>query len=257
MNIKEVQAITGDILKNVTRICEEEKLPYIAVFGSMLGAIRHSGPIPWDYDVDLAVPVDEIKRFNEVMEKRLPEKYWIIYRNENEAQRPILRIGLRGYKTDVLHVDVFPAFGVPEDRKKEVRLYREMSLLMSFRAAKEYTHYKGKKAVQAKLIKIGLFFLPQKVMLKRFDRLCTKYPYAESKYFAVGGFRYGYKKKIHHVKSYMDDTILVDYDDFKIRVSREYDAFLKEIYHDYMKFPPEQEQRKGYEADYPVRKING
>lgn len=255
MKMQELQKNGCEIFKCITEIAERNHLTYTSIFGTVLGAIRHKGPIPWDYDTDIAVPVDEIPHFVEVLERELPEKYWVVYRNDNEVHRPIARVGLRGYKTNVLHVDIFPIFGVPEDPEERKKLFRKMYKVVSLRAAKEYT-YKGsslKKRLQAVLVKYGLFFISQDALIRRYDKLCNRYPYATAAKVGVG-VRMGNSKRAME-KSFLLDTVFVDYADFQIRVPREYDKLLTMIYGDYMKYPPEEQRNKALNKEYTLKKL--
>ena len=121
---RQIQEITTDILRNIIVIAKQENLTYFAMFGTLLGAIRHGGPIPWDYDVDLYVPENEIEHFVDVLGKRLPDKYWVNYRNEGGVPQKFPRVGLKGYETELLHVDIFRMAAVPDDEIEEKKLWR-------------------------------------------------------------------------------------------------------------------------------------
>lgn len=255
MKMLEMQKNGCEIFKCITEIAERNHLTYTSIFGTVLGAIRHKGPIPWDYDTDIAVPVDDLPHFVDVLEKELPEKYWVVYRNDNEVHRPIARVGLRGYKTDVLHVDIFPIFGVPEDPEERKKLFQKMNRVVSLRSAKEYS-YKGsslKKRVKAAFVKYGLFFISQDALIRRYDKLCNRYPYATAAKVGVG-VRMGNSKRAME-KSFLLDTVFVDYADFRIRVPREYDKLLTMIYGDYMKYPPEEQRNKALNKEYTLKKL--
>lgn len=66
-----------EILLEVDRICQKHDLRYYLIGGSVLGAIRHSGFIPWDDDVDLAMPRPDYERFLEVGSRELPDNYFV------------------------------------------------------------------------------------------------------------------------------------------------------------------------------------
>ena len=71
-NIKVLQTEELKVMKIIKEICEKENIRYFMIGGTLLGAIRHSGFIPWDDDVDLAMPRKDYERFLEVSNKYLP-----------------------------------------------------------------------------------------------------------------------------------------------------------------------------------------
>ena len=74
IDIKEIQSLETEMLSHVNRICKKHNITYYMHAGTALGAIRHKGPIPWDDDVDIIVPINEIDFFVDIMRKELPDK---------------------------------------------------------------------------------------------------------------------------------------------------------------------------------------
>lgn len=74
--LREIQLCQLDILKEVAGICDGNGIPYWLAAGTFLGAVRHSGFIPWDDDVDIYMKYDDLKRFKKICKKELSEKYF-------------------------------------------------------------------------------------------------------------------------------------------------------------------------------------
>ena len=74
--LREIQLCQLDILKEVAGICDRNGIPYWLAAGTFLGAVRHSGFIPWDDDVDIYMKYDDLKRFKKICKKELSEKYF-------------------------------------------------------------------------------------------------------------------------------------------------------------------------------------
>lgn len=68
--MNDIQARILKIFKDVVYLCESEKLQYFAIGGTCLGAIRHKGFIPWDDDMDIAMPIGDFKRFCSIAPKK-------------------------------------------------------------------------------------------------------------------------------------------------------------------------------------------
>ena len=72
-DIKEMQHIALDVLIYLDKVCSKYGLKYFIVDGTLLGAVRHKGFIPWDDDIDVGMPRPDFRRFEKIVEKELPE----------------------------------------------------------------------------------------------------------------------------------------------------------------------------------------
>ena len=76
-NIKEMQKIELEMLLEVDRICKKFNIRYFLIAGTLLGAIRHKGFIPWDDDIDIIIPLNDYIKFCKVAEKELNKNYFL------------------------------------------------------------------------------------------------------------------------------------------------------------------------------------
>lgn len=252
LTIKELQKLGTQMLRVVVGIMEEENIPYSLLFGSMIGIIRHHGPIPWDYDIDLGIPEPELPRFVEVMKRRLPEDYWLDYDKPGLPLRSLPRIGLKGYDTRFFHIDIYRVVGFPEKKWKQKLYVRRCKLLISLRCAKVYTYTSKKKKRRAALVRAMTFMIPADFLARRFDKLCRKYPYEGA---GVLGTNTVKDLKQDLLPPDFFDTCKMPYVDFEASVSKRYDEILRLCYGDYMQFPPEQEQNRGLNGVYRIEPL--
>ena len=117
---KEIHGILLDIAKTFHRICESHAIPYYMLGGTMLGAVRHKGFIPWDDDMDFGVPRKYFKELQEILAKELPEKYGILtIKNSKALLIDIMKVHNKRtvmkelYKENVeeefgINIDIFP-----------------------------------------------------------------------------------------------------------------------------------------------------
>ena len=115
------------ILKEILKICDKYKLVYYMIGGTMLGAIRHKGFIPWDDDIDLGLPRDDYEKFLEVAPKELSANLKLVnYKTDSNYQYYITRI--LDLNTEVIEerignnnkythasIDIFPIDGTPNN----------------------------------------------------------------------------------------------------------------------------------------------
>lgn len=254
LTVGELQNIGTKMLRAVTEICEREGLHYNMFFGSLLGTVRHHAPIPWDYDIDIAVPENELERFVETMQRELPADYWVDFRSGVSSPKCFARIGLKGYDTHTCHIDVYRLIGYPDGERKQRRFSKRGMLLLEMRLVKETDLRMYNKQTQKKKIRLIKLFrtllkpISSQNIVKRFDKLCKKYPYESADMVGINAVH----EFCVYKRSMADDSILADYTDFQVRIPREFDYILRDMYNEYMKFPPKEQTDRILSRRYGV-----
>jgi len=98
-----------NILKDVIKVLEKNNLEYFISFGTLLGAVRHGGLIPWDTDTDIIIPDNKKEEYINILQKELSNKYYIKERKEKDVIGSVIRVNLS--KVNTLHLDLFTYFG--------------------------------------------------------------------------------------------------------------------------------------------------
>ncbi len=252
LDIDEIKKIELDILLNVADFCEEHKLEYFLANGTLIGAVRHQGFIPWDDDIDIYIPRKDYQEFLRSYNKGTKSKnYSVVCPYEKKAKHSIAKVidsrtvkiepGF-SYDNDYLGVDIdiFPLDGQPtgeEDFKTWFKDLIRIYWLFYFAAGSSKTgSYKHKIACfLTKLI------TSKKKLLDKAGRLHRKYPYETSEY--VGAVE-GYFNKVgdRFKKQCFEESIVLKFEGHDFKAPIGYDDVLKSQYGDYMKLPPPEER---------------
>lgn len=139
--IEETHDILLNIAKEFHKICEEENIPYYMLGGTMLGAIRHTGFIPWDDDMDFGIPIEHYERAKKAIERKLDKQYkCTTYRNDPGNRSAFVKISditthiddptrrLPIKKQIGVNIDIFPLLRCEADdyRTKKLLLLKRL-----------------------------------------------------------------------------------------------------------------------------------
>lgn len=251
----ECKAIFLDGMTKFAEFCDAHNLRYFLWYGTLLGAVRHKGFIPWDDDVDLAMPRPDYelllskysKEINtgdwEIISNTLNPKYtipWAKFCNKKTAVTPSRFINGFIYG---LSIDIFPLDTVSLSDSKEVfqSKFLEIDEFYSRRFEDYYLNRKGArniKLIAKKLLNIyaNLRYGSYKALLDRFSAEFKKYDLSQSKWMC------SYGEKTVYETSWISSSINMEFEGIQFKAPSNYDLVLKEQYGDYMTPPPEEKR---------------
>lgn len=260
IELKEHQAIMLNIMSVFADFCDEHGLNYFLDAGTLLGAVRHHGFIPWDNDADVCMTKPDFDKFISLLEKcgyKLND-YLIVEKPENSIHSFYkicdIRTKLVEYPDGVtpfeyhVYVDLFVKVGLPNNDKKAKRVCRKSERLGLWHWFYKRTIYKwsNSKNIIKKIIgKTLIAYVKNKnracLKQKRFiNKINIKYPYGTCDYVTTltnGEYYRRCKRRI------FDNYVLLDFEDKKFKCPAGYDEWLKVLYGDnYMQLPPKEKQ---------------
>ena len=248
IGLEEAKQIELDVLKSVVEFCEQRNLRYYLAYGTLIGAVRHKGFIPWDDDVDIQMPRKDYDEFIKTFDH---EYLKVIAPGTAMSKHPIVKvIDTRTVKIEPvfnypngylgIDIDIFPLEGTPTDEAEFAEWY---AALMKNYKDLSFSTQRITGTFEQKIKKLIRRFLAHspKRCLKDIERLHAQSSYEDSEF--VGSIACLYNSAKNRVpKSCFENTVDVEFEGIKFKAPAEYDYVLRSIYGDYMQLPPEEKR---------------
>ena len=241
LRFQSYQRYALETLKEVHRLCEENGIRYQLAYGSLIGAIRDKGQIPWDYDVDIFIPYEDKNKMLDVLKNDLNSKFYAYCPEIDPAcDHTLMRISPVGFHSDAIHVDVFYVMALSNDIEERISAISNINILFSARAVKKANIFlearRSKRlALRGLSKKIKYLFISQKRAEEEYDRRCRQYRLEETDYCAPATID---GEKCIYLTKNLWNTEIVELPTGAFRITKDYDKTLRQYYGDYMKIPP-------------------
>lgn len=261
LTTRETQEVALEVLKVITDLCDKIHCRYFLAYGTLLGAVRHKGFIPWDDDVDIMMPrPDYVKllRYFEKYQSDYPNIRLFNYDVCQEYPYMITRFSDNRYKLVEeneksygmgVFIDVYPLDGLGNDKKRAYQRGRKADILSSlcYQASRTRflaeTNSYGLKAIKI-AIKFPMYFIARALGKDFFQKRLKSLKYLNydsSVYVGCGVWIVGYKDDTYK-REWFEELIKVPYEQYEFYIPKEYDKILKQLFHDYMKLPPKKDR---------------
>lgn len=249
-----LQQVELAIFDNFIKACEKLRVKYFVIGGTLLGAVRHGGFIPWDDDIDVGMPREDYDRFLKLGQQELKDCYFLQnYVTDPEITGPFAKI--RDSRTTFIersaknrkinhgvYIDIFPLDGIPDN--PVIRMINKFRITMLQIRISKYNYTEsgqtGLRSIKGKiaegLSKIYCAWLSLNSAQKKFDAIVTRSSYASSRYVTNHSGIYGNREIVPQECFGAGTTI--KFDRLQVKAPMDYDFYLKNIYGNYMKLPP-------------------
>lgn len=259
--LRHVQLIQLEILQEIKRICMENDITYWLTYGTLLGAIRHKGFIPWDDDLDIGMLRIDYERFLEIATKKLNpdfilqtwelDKYYPLPFAKVRKQGTIYtEYQFRNSKTlNGIYVDIFPYDNYGDNFMQGFNLKLIKLMMLSkcgIKSWNELGHFNIKKYITHIPTRLLSHFFTREKLIADYKKNAIKYNKKVCNcYFSQGFDHYATTSVIpHYILEYFQE-ITFENDSFTIPI--EYDKFLRLSYGDYMKLPSKEKRENRHE----------
>lgn len=260
-SLRKCQLLQLKIAEEIVRICEANNITYFLIAGTLLGAIRHQGFIPWDDDMDIGMKREDYEHFITAAKKQLGEDFFLqTWDNEVEYGSPFAKVRLNdtlfvernSAQANIhkgIYVDVFPFDNIPDNpaqarMQKIITTYYKHLLLNKCRYNYVDPHNRKNTEI-AKVLRLISRFYSFNYIHRHYLKAMTKYNDIKTeKVIAFGGASTYEKETLR--RNWVDELSQQEFENRYFFCPKDYDAYLTHFYGDYMTPPPEKDRYQGH-----------
>lgn len=254
ITLQECQQQLIQIATIFDQICQKHHIPYYMLGGTMLGAVRHKGFIPWDDDMDFGIPRPYFSKFISIAEQELPERYKLISNKNSQAlKKGFVKIQIKGSKLiekvfgeqdnnfyNGIAIDIFPLDGINNSSLKSKIRIKLAFLLLRIQEGRycSLSIRKGFKKMIAFLIK--RLPINDNILALRIEKLIQSDDYTSSN--QIANFYGHWKEKEIIDRHIFEETTFYSFENIQLQGVKQYDVYLTKLYQNYMELPPIEKQ---------------
>lgn len=255
---RKIQAEAYKALKELGRLCDKHGLRYYITAGTLLGAVRHGGFIPWDDDIDVVMPRSDYKRLAKIAKSELADGFFY-QSDKTERHCPFSYAKIRKDGTRVdeelltdfdihkgCYVDIFPLDSCPRSDRRARRFFKLTELIycaLISKINKSFVCGYSRGGVQFLYRLVRLLPRRALIWLRGLVRVYYTHTARGGKLCTVAG-SYGYPRE-SYPEQWFGEAVMITFEDGQFPAPKEWRELLTHMYGDYMT-PPDDKERYGH-----------
>ena len=265
LGLSDMKKIQIEILKDFSRYCNENNLMYFLGYGTLLGAVRHKGYIPWDDDIDIIMPRGDYDKFISNFCSDNKKLEVLDVSNEPDYTFPFVKISdnstilQEDYAINFnrlgINIDIFPIDGAPVSEDERGRILGKIKFYRNILKVK-YVTISSRNNFLIKLIvtlgKVLFYFIDYRNLLKKINTISRGVEFGKNDSAGCLVWNYGAKEIMD--KDIFTESIKIEFENSFYNAPKNYDEYLKNLYGDYMTLPPK-EKRASHHRFKAYRKV--
>lgn len=263
LQIDEIKKLEVEILTEVATFCDQHNLRYYLCGGTLIGAVRHKGFIPWDDDIDVSMPRPDYdifinsfhceKEYIQVFSCQNKKDYWRTHCQVFDTRTVVVEDSYRQdiAKDNAVFIDLYPIEGMPSSPIKQKLYWAGYTVLHAVHYASilnnTKSHHFGEEArfknfirTVIKSVLIGIFrWFDYRTVIRICEWYAKLYSFEESEYVAIVAENGDFGIRGITPKAIYKQALAVPFENAYFKIPGEYDYYLRKVYGDYMQLPPE------------------
>lgn len=257
----DIQKVVLDMSKYYVDFCNQHKLLCYFCGGGCIGSVRSQGFIPWDDDLDFFMPRQDYERMKGLWAKYADTKRYPLlvasddYNDHNSFMtiRDTRTTYVKPYQKDLniphgIAMDIFPLDGAPQGKQKR-KIQKAWAMVYALYCSQVVPEKHGGIMSNGSKLLLGMFSSKKiRYRIWRFaEKQMTKYPFGSTPYVTELCVGPKYMGNIYNLEDF-DKALWVSFEDTKMPIPVGYDHYLRQVFGDYMKLPPEENRKPHHEA---------
>lgn len=246
-----------DIFREVRDILDRNGITYFAIGGTCIGAVRHGGFIPWDDDLDIAVPIEQFGRMLDLLKAELPphlelytgaerKHYRYIFVKVTDNRTTFIEKTEIGYPDAYkgVFIDIMPISGVLPDK----RFYSRIKRYFSMNVRRRFEKGEGGSSFVRRAARWAAAHLPVRYSFfsDRYMAFLAEHPFEGAEY--TGYVWWSEPEKLTFPKRFFAETVELPFEDTVMKCPAGYDGYLTAQFGNYMEYPPEKDREAHHHA---------
>ena len=251
VELDEYKKIIIEVMRKLDSICREHNIRYMVIGGTLLGAARHEGLIPWDDDIDIGMPREDYDKLAEVIAKEPQHGLNFIRIEENsdtifpygkvcDVNTTVSQLNFKEVEGYGAFVDVFPMYHIPDDEAEREKLRKKMLKKLKVLEHSSRTGFLKSKSFVTNCKRLAAHILSRPIgtekQVRKFNQACIDMNATKTARLGLPWLR------MYVNAADFDNLSSLKFEGYEVCAPEDYDGALTRFYGDWRKLPPEEDR---------------